>query len=1053
MKTHTITFRIGTRQCLTLFAALATLLGISVAGAAHSIIHYRVNDSDDVSSSVPNNGSLGAGETVGGLLLSTDVPVLGIPADAGNRSLAFNGSSGVKAPGTQQLLNSAIASNGGFTYEAWFKYTGDGNVNSIIDYAGTEKLDRPVANSGPRMQTNNAIFNEITTAEADEWHYVAIVFNNVSLDGNSVSGDYTYYFDGATPLRTVPNITINDFGDSLNRTIGVGMHPQGFAGDFFNGLIYEPRVTLGALPSSQLLYKSAHQTDSFGYHVEEARGPNAIFSSILSSGEQLTFTRSEEGVSPLDDGWAERTPNVPFAFYGTRYNSIRISTNGYIALDNRQIDNGGDFTNDPVIPTLPDRGTLLNEAGEVGKSARIYPFHDDLVIGASGGVFYEYQPFGIRSHPFRPSVGVTIIEWRGMQHVNSDTSDLNFQALLFDDGAIQFNYQTTASSSLSFTPSIGIQNGPATDGLDIYSSSGIGVDGFDKLTYSILPPERVVTSRALFGNDGTLYETIRNAPNPCLITFAPNIFPGGDANVLELFDSNGVTRFLNHFKADQTLTIDASSVCGITLSARNSENGGSTLIQNKNGAVVILNSLNITGGDNSSTPDSNGYGGGIANFNGSRLTLLNCAVYDNFANVAGGGISNRDSYLRAINSTITRSLTPGVASGIYLQGGAAEFEHCTIADQRFAVDGFFVDNSHLTLRNCIVSNPPQGDTQRDLNGNGGSTLVLEGTNLIGSNEGPFKAQLGTSKFIGTASAPVDPLLAGGMSKNGGATFNYLLLPGSKAIDEAVTGIGISGQGPDQRGRFPVGTPDLGAVEAEWGATLDETDFVSGPAFDFMLSGANLTTTEGAITGNSATTLINDNDENTGAGFFAFPSVTLTTDLSSRSFRPRGIRIVDPTNTVGAVLLYGSNNGLKFDLLGSADVAGSTTAGMKEFFLKSSSTTDHLPFRKPYRQFRAQFLPIDPVIGSLNLTEFEFLVEGPESVGIDKVARLNSSAFILTVTVQPGTRYQILTSPDLKTPFSNPSDFTTTTNPGVFGATVIVPSVSETRGFYQLRKAP
>ena len=63
----------------------------------------------------------------------------------------------------------------------------------------------------------------------------------------------TWYFDSNEPVSSV-SATKDDFGDSLNRTIAVGGHPLGFSADFVNGLLYEPRVTLGALGANDLLY-------------------------------------------------------------------------------------------------------------------------------------------------------------------------------------------------------------------------------------------------------------------------------------------------------------------------------------------------------------------------------------------------------------------------------------------------------------------------------------------------------------------------------------------------------------------------------------------------------------------------------------------------------------------------------------------------------------------------------------------------------------------------------------------------------------------------------
>jgi hypothetical protein len=91
----------------------------------------------------------------------------------------------------------------------------------------------------------------------EEWHYVAVVFATGGKDANAdgtVTGTVTVYFDGTEPVGVYDNITKDNFGDSLVRSIGVGQHPNGFAADFFDGLVFEPRVSLGALPPDELLY-------------------------------------------------------------------------------------------------------------------------------------------------------------------------------------------------------------------------------------------------------------------------------------------------------------------------------------------------------------------------------------------------------------------------------------------------------------------------------------------------------------------------------------------------------------------------------------------------------------------------------------------------------------------------------------------------------------------------------------------------------------------------------------------------------------------------------
>lgn len=259
---------------------LSTSLSMAIlaTGSASTVLHYRVNSSDAgtvAGNVVPGvDGSADGTVAFGTVTLSPDLPAV-IPVGGGDRSLSFDGSSGINLPGTRQLLNSTLETAGGFTYEAWFNWAGGGNINSIIDYAGTEKLVREVSGTGAAYRNNSAApLYPLGAAEPGEWHYTAIVFSPTStVDGTgSITGDFTFYFDSATPVATETGVTISNFGDSLNRTIGVGTHPVGFAGDFFNGLIYEPRVSTGALNSSELLISNL---------VPEPGSISLLFGSLL----------------------------------------------------------------------------------------------------------------------------------------------------------------------------------------------------------------------------------------------------------------------------------------------------------------------------------------------------------------------------------------------------------------------------------------------------------------------------------------------------------------------------------------------------------------------------------------------------------------------------------------------------------------------------------------------------------------------------------------------------------------------------------------------------
>jgi hypothetical protein len=265
---------------------IATVLcGLAASAAAQStVFHYRINEA--AAASLPTVPSLGgsAGTAQGTFtgVYSTDIPTEGVPAGAGTRSIvgAFDAASdGVNSAANQELLNNTLIANGGFTYEAWFKPLGVGAINPIFDYAGTEKLMYQNGNIVMRFDSGSGDHTLVTGVPANEWNYIAVVFQH---DGNpqvggSISGTLTWYFNDLIPAGSIP-VRKASFGDSLNRRIGVGRHPQGFAGDNYAGLIYEPKVSLGALTAQQLLYDIVPDTNpqliAADSYVEESSGEN-----------------------------------------------------------------------------------------------------------------------------------------------------------------------------------------------------------------------------------------------------------------------------------------------------------------------------------------------------------------------------------------------------------------------------------------------------------------------------------------------------------------------------------------------------------------------------------------------------------------------------------------------------------------------------------------------------------------------------------------------------------------------------------------------------------
>ncbi len=251
----------------------AFLLGMmATAAGAEVVLHYSFSDATQLPTVLDLGPNANDGTAGPAAVLSENIPVAGVPDGLGNRSLdaTVTGDDGVVSAQSLSLSNDLIAAAGGFTYETWFNWNGGGNVNSIIDYAGTEKLVIPIADGGVvKMRFDSGSPDvDLGTAIAGQWHYAAVVFDTegAGVNGGAITGTLRTYFDTLTPIETW-DVTKAAFGDSLNRPIGIAKHPIGFGGDFFDGLVYEPKITLGALTTEELMFAGIQEMtwDVFGH--------------------------------------------------------------------------------------------------------------------------------------------------------------------------------------------------------------------------------------------------------------------------------------------------------------------------------------------------------------------------------------------------------------------------------------------------------------------------------------------------------------------------------------------------------------------------------------------------------------------------------------------------------------------------------------------------------------------------------------------------------------------------------------------------------------------
>lgn len=197
----------------------------------------------------------------GTLSLATAVPS-GAPSGAQSLNTTAGG---VLTTGSALLSNTAISAAGGFTYDVSFMWNGTdstsfGHTQKLIDYSGTESLQLVTTSGSASLQM---VFGDdlgvestavSTTIQPNTWYHVTLAFAASSMSGNDVAGMANLYVNGS--LAASGAATKGDYGDSLNRPIGVGQLGANFGYLVgFKGDIYNPSVSLGvaAVPEPSTL--------------------------------------------------------------------------------------------------------------------------------------------------------------------------------------------------------------------------------------------------------------------------------------------------------------------------------------------------------------------------------------------------------------------------------------------------------------------------------------------------------------------------------------------------------------------------------------------------------------------------------------------------------------------------------------------------------------------------------------------------------------------------------------------------------------------------------
>ncbi len=197
---------------------------------------------------------------------------------------------------------------------------------------------------------------------------------------------------------------------------------------------------------------AAPRTERYAFRRSGAgNGPAFEWQEISEIGRIVPIKGDDEVSDPIPIGF-------PFPFFGERFESVRVSTNGWLSFTS---DEGGHSNPD----TLPNAGRSIPEN-------LVAPFFDDLDFG------------GLPRATYHADGSRFVVQYTGVSRATPG-SNLTFQAILHPDGRIAFQYLSMAGILDSAT--IGIQGPARADGLLISYNEPYAHDGL-ALVITPLPP-------------------------------------------------------------------------------------------------------------------------------------------------------------------------------------------------------------------------------------------------------------------------------------------------------------------------------------------------------------------------------------------------------------------------------------------------------------------------------------------------------------------------------------------------------------------------------------
>ena len=187
-------------------------------------------------------------------------------------------------------------------------------------------------------------------------------------------------------------------------------------------------------------------TDRYGYTLIKSTITETGWLEANSvSGVPVTVNSVDDGVS------APITLPFQFPFYESTFSTLQVDSNGMLHF----------FADD----SLASNQTIPRTEQPNGYIA---PFWDDLYVGPTSnftGTIY-YMAGGVSPNAY------AVIEWLNVSPLTDHTAPLTFQAVLYENGDIVFNYKSMTGDLTSTT--VGVEDPSGMDGsLYVYNEAGV----------------------------------------------------------------------------------------------------------------------------------------------------------------------------------------------------------------------------------------------------------------------------------------------------------------------------------------------------------------------------------------------------------------------------------------------------------------------------------------------------------------------------------------------------------------------------------------------------